>query len=363
MNKKIISIKKNNNVFVLTWILNNICTNHCDYCPPTLHRGTNHHYDWDIAKEFINRLFTRYPRIHCSISGGEPTLSPFFPELVKMFHDAGHTVGITSNGARTIRYWEEISSMLSYICFSYHPSFEDPDFFNKVIAASKLTSVTVRIMMDTRYWNKSVVMYERCLETNVGVEPVRIIPETSMKTGVGENYTQHQLEWITSKKIKFPTPPNKKTNPAWIQAKIDSTFFWNDGSFDEWGDTNNLISTGQTDFRGWACNIGLESLFVQWDGFVKKGNCGQGGNLFHLNEHNNHEMPSMGEICLQNLCSCNADVLITKSPMMSKEDPYVISNQHIRQIFDENTYEKIFYNNFEDAKKYSKIIRIENDDK
>ena len=271
MTKKIISIKQKHDVCQLTWVLNNICTNHCDYCPPTLHMGTNHHYDWPIAKKFVNRLFDRYSTIHCTISGGEPTLSPFFPELVKMFHDRGHTVGITSNAARTIRYWEEISPMLSYICFSYHPSFEDPEFFDKAVAASKYTPVTVRVMMDTRHWDKSVSMFEKCYNSSlVGVEPVRIIPETAMKTGVGEDYTEEQLQWITSRKLKFPTSPSKENNPKWIQAKISSKFYYSDGSIDESGDTNNLISTGQTDFRGWSCNIGLESLFVHWDGFVKK---------------------------------------------------------------------------------------------
>lgn len=361
MSKRIISIKHNRDAFQLTWILNNICTNHCDYCPPILHSGTNHHYDWSIAKEFLHRLFDRYPLIHCSISGGEPTLSPFFPELVKMFYDRGHTVGITSNGARTVRYWEEISPMLNYVCFSYHPSFEDPNFFEKALTAAKYTSSAVRVMMDTRYWDKSVSMFERCQDSILGAEPVKIIPETAMKKGVGEDYTPEQLEWIATRPLKFSSAPDKQNNPNWSPANINARFFYSDGSVDKIGESNQLIINGQTDFRGWSCNIGLESLFVHWDGYVKKGNCMQGGELFHLNDHAKHELPTSGEICLQNLCSCGTDVLITKAAMLDKNHPYVTNNQRIRPVFNDEQYKQAFYDSNNQVRG-AKVIRIVKDE-
>ena len=77
MNRKLIQVRTHLNAMTVTWVMNNICTNHCDYCPPVLHRGNNHNYSWDRAREFMNRLFKRYLRVNLSISGGEPTLSPF----------------------------------------------------------------------------------------------------------------------------------------------------------------------------------------------------------------------------------------------------------------------------------------------
>jgi len=362
MTKQIISIKRKSNVCQLTWILNNICTNHCDYCPPTLHSGTNHHYDWVIAKNFVDRLMNRYSQIHCTISGGEPTLSPHFPELVKMFHDRGHTVGITSNGARTVRYWEEVAPLLSYICFSYHPSFHDKEFLDKAIAAAKHTQVTVRVMMDSRHWARSVEMFNECYNNPVlCVEAVKILAETSMRSGVGEDYSTEQLEWISSQRLKFSTLRQYKDNPNWKQAEIDAVGYYDDGSVDSSIDTNYLVSTGQTDFRGWACNIGLESLFVHWDGFVKKGNCMQGGNLFHLNDHEQHELPSTGEICLQNLCSCGTDVLITKAAMLDKEHPYIVQNQYVRPVLNNEQYKQMFYDKNEKVIG-AKVIRIVKDE-
>lgn len=349
MSKRLIQIKKNNDAMQLTWILNNICTNHCDYCNPSLHRGTNHHYDWVHAKSFVERLFKRYSSIHCSISGGEPTLSPFFPELVKMFHDSGHTVGITSNGARTPRFWEEISPLLSYICFSFHPSYEDPQFLEKALLSAQYTWVTVRVMMDSRHWDRSVAMYEECCKHgNLFVEPVRILPEVSERH-VGDDYTPQQLEWMRTNIVKNRSITIK--NPAAKVAKIGADFFYDDGSCDLSGSSNELINTGQTDFRGWSCNIGLESLFVHWDGIVKKGNCNQGGDLFHINEHEKHQLPTSAEICFQNLCSCGTDVLISKVPVFDKNDAFIVDNSSIRKPKTEAEYKLTYYDDNNRVKK------------
>ena len=109
----------------LTWILNNICTNKCSYCIPELYAGKNHHYEWDNAKIFVELLLEKYKNIHCNISGGEPTMSPFMIELAKKFYDNGHTAGITSNGVRTVKYFTKLSKYLNYIVFSYHPEYGD----------------------------------------------------------------------------------------------------------------------------------------------------------------------------------------------------------------------------------------------
>ena len=44
-------IFNNANRFVIDWTLNSLCTYHCSYCPPMLHRGNNEIYDKDTDKE------------------------------------------------------------------------------------------------------------------------------------------------------------------------------------------------------------------------------------------------------------------------------------------------------------------------
>ena len=42
--QKFSKIVDDSGIFRLTWIINNICTQHCDYCPSYLNSGKNHHY-------------------------------------------------------------------------------------------------------------------------------------------------------------------------------------------------------------------------------------------------------------------------------------------------------------------------------
>ena len=311
--RQIRAIQQINPNYQLTWIINNICTNHCDYCVPDLHTGSNHHYDWQIARGFLNRILDEVARpINLSISGGEPTLSPHLPELVDMFYDRGHTITITSNGVRTAEWWHAIAPKLSSIAFSYHPSYHRDDFIEHCGAAAGHTYATVRVMMDSRYFDVAVDMYRKILEhPTLSVEAVRIVPETSRRM-TGAEYTEQQLVWIN----KYSMPVYKPRHlPGVKHSHMGANYWWSDGTVDRYGRSNHLIATKQNDFRGWACNMGIESLFIGWNGWVKGANCLQNAGLFHINDHARHQLPHKAEICTQPQCDCGTDVNLSKVPL------------------------------------------------
>lgn len=327
---KILQIHQTKRVFYLTWVINNICTNHCDYCPSVLHTGKNHHYEWDKAKSFAERIIKKYPRIKLCISGGEPTVSPFFPELVEMFYDAGHYVNVTSNGARSVEYWQRISSKLEGVSFSYHPSYAKPDFLDKVLEASKNTVVTVRVMMDSRYWDHAKKFYEDLQEhKSINVEAVRILPEMAFNT-IGSEYSDEQNQWLESAGFIALTDPLFKKNPKFRLLENPIEMYYEDKEFDTWGDPNKLILSKKNIFTGWSCNIGLESLFIHYDGTVKKANCFQGGILFHINNHENYQLPNKAEICYQDVCFCPTDISISKVPLFDKDDEIIKYHKVVR---------------------------------
>ena len=305
---EMIEIKQAKPAFYLTWVINNICTNKCSYCPPSLHNGKNHHYDWNQAKKFINNLFAKHKSIHCSIAGGEPSVSPFFPELVKMFYNKGHTVGVTTNLAKSIRYWKEVSPYLTYISSSYHPSFEDKEFLKKVLVCARSTKTYVRVMMDTRHWDKAVDMYETCKELKyVTTEPVKIL-DWNEGDFTGCDYNKEQLEWFEK---------NSKINGEFKEAiyrknNIGGHFYYSDGTIDEYGDANELVNKGKNDFRGWSCDIGLKSLFVDYNGSIRKANCRQGDIVGYLQKQDDIVWPKQPEICSIKRCHCSTDVYVDK---------------------------------------------------
>lgn len=300
---------------VLTWMVNNICNNKCSYCTPTLNAGLGGHYQWENAKKFLKILFERYPKIHCAVTGGEPSISYFFPELVQFFNSSGNTIGTTSNAFKPIEYWKDISKYLSYICFSYHPEFPVKDFKEKVIVSSLNTFVTIRVMMLPSKWDHCVEVFNSLKDIDTCViEPVRIL-DWGGKNREAHVYTQEQLDWFQREET---LKPHRKilTHLNGIRKPVNlaSKFEFDDGSILSNIEANpvEFINSGMTNFNGYICAIGLKSLFVQSDGKIYLGNCSVGGCIGEIEDHENIKWPTKPVICNKNICHCATDVNINK---------------------------------------------------
>jgi len=293
-------------IFRLTWIINNICTQHCDYCPSYLNSGQNHHYDFSDAERFVLKLFEHHPRIHTIISGGEPTVSPWFKDLTRLLKSRPqNTVAVSSNAARPGAYWQD--SAVDMISLSYHPQYHRDDFVQRVQdTQAAVPDIMVRVMMDPRRWDQCEIMYQRLLEeTTAGVEVVRIV-DWGAET---PQYNAVQSQWLAANRHRSPdihrlsasTPhPNISDIHSTSGELVYANEYW----------PNRLINEQTNRFTGWQCNIGLESLFVQFDGSVRRGNCEQGGYIGRITE--DFELPQAPVTCRQIWCRCDTDQLITK---------------------------------------------------
>jgi MoaA/NifB/PqqE/SkfB family radical SAM enzyme len=307
---KIIRIKQqDDSPMHLTWMINNICTNHCSYCPPNLHEGKNHHYEWENAKRFFEILFKRYPKIHCSVSGGEPSLSPFFPDICKTFHDAGHSIGLTSNAAKPASYWRDIAPYLDYISFSWHPEFPDKNFLEKVVAAARQITVTVRVMMLASKWDECISMFnEFSARWEFVTEPVKIMPYNDTDP-ISSVYTDEQLAWFNNNQGNHRI---LKHVPYYEPVEIISDFYFDDGTIIEKANASDWVNRGYTNFNGYTCEIGKKSLFVRPNGIVYLGNCLVGGKIGNINKPEKIMWPTDNIKCNIDLCSCSSDVNINK---------------------------------------------------
>ena len=295
----------------LTWMINNICTNHCSYCPPNLHEGKNHHYEWENAKRFFDILFERYPKIHCSVSGGEPSLSPFFPEICKTFYDAGHTIGCTSNAAKPASYWKDIAPYLNYISFSWHPEFPDKNFLEKVIAAARQIPVTVRIMMLPSKWDQCIEMFnEMSKQWEFITEPVKIMPYNDIDVTTYD-YTNEQNEWFNNNNGNHEDKSLKHL-VRMAPVQILSNYHFDDGTILIEPNASDWVNRGYTNFNGYTCEIGIKSLFVRPNGIIYLGNCLVGGKIGNINKPEKIMWPTGPSKCNINLCSCSSDVNLNK---------------------------------------------------
>jgi organic radical activating enzyme len=284
-----------------------------------VHNGKNHHYDWEYAEKFVDELHSRYPEINLAISGGEPTVSPWLPDLIKKFRSyrAGE-IGISSNASRSARYYSDIAEYLDYIVLSYHPSFHDDEFTDKVLACSEKTTTTVSVMMDSRYFDKSVEMYNRLLKMNISnAETVRIISWFD-DDNVGHEYTDEHEEIMrimprSSPEYSIPLLAKKRFYKLKRGKSYGNgaKYICNDGSTGHVA-AQELINRQNNNFYGWECDIGLESLYIKYDGIIKTANCFSSPTIGRIQDLENIKWPTASTICPQTFCHCTTDLYVSK---------------------------------------------------
>lgn len=71
-----------------------------------------------------------------------------------------------------------------------------------------------------------------------------------------------------------------------------------------------LKAKGRNKFRGWKCAIGLETLYIDFDGRIWRGPCHVGGTLGHADT--GWEMPTEEVICTKLTCNCGTGIKVPK---------------------------------------------------
>lgn len=79
------------------------CNLHCRHC--YLQAGVSKRTELDLVqwKQAFSRLMAIIARPDITISGGEPTVVPYLPELVKYLHEAGARLTLYTNGTRDVK--------------------------------------------------------------------------------------------------------------------------------------------------------------------------------------------------------------------------------------------------------------------
>ena len=126
----------------------------------------------------------------------------------------------------------------------------------------------------------------------------------------GCDYTKEQLEWIQDKDVR-----EGEKKEFYKRNIIGGTLINSDGSEILGFNANEMVNRGQTDFRGWSCDIGLKSIFVNFDGSLRKANCLQGPKLGNIQDFDNIKWPTKPEICKIARCHCATDVFVDKKDL------------------------------------------------
>lgn len=87
-----------------------------------------------------------------------------------------------------------------------------------------------------------------------------------------------------------------------------------DGTWRDWS-TDELVGAKLNYLPNWKCGGGVDSLYIDMDGFVWTASCRVGGLLGNVFE--DFTVPTNWIDCKRNVCSCGADLFIPKATTMS----------------------------------------------
>ena len=268
----------------IRWALSNVCNYKCAYCFPGSNEGNNPFpKNTDLLiKNFIN-IFDFYKaqgrtRFHLELLGGEPTMwsdLQYFIEQIKQHHDVYIT--LITNASRTLRWWQEYGTLIDNVGISLHEQSDVQhviDVADTVYAYNK--KITVRVLMDPNRWDSCVdnIEFMKTHSKHPWIIQCKEITPTANFTPV---YTNEQREFFKTELKRIP-------DAAWFmrQRKLIRQGFikpYDSYYYDTQGGKHNatadhLLSEGQIHFKGYMCNMGVESIYINYDGRIMS-SCGQ----------------------------------------------------------------------------------------
>jgi hypothetical protein len=304
----------------IEYMAGNFCNYKCSYCGPYANGGdVRWPKDFDMLVKHFRHLLDFYVRngrdkFEINILGGEPSLWPDivkFSRIMKLEYNVKITM--TSNGSRTLRWWDENADAFDNILFSYHYAEADLKHYINVldIVYDKDIPLNALVMMDPNYWDEIIAAMDIMKATSQNswfINAMEINPS---------RYTQEQRE-IFKKHVKRMPPIHRLIKDEYENIlKGKTTVIFDDGSKEK-VERNYFSVNDLNNFEGWMCNIGIENLNIKADGKLT-GVCDN--KTFDEKDYYNIYDPKFIDkfnpkliptVCEKPKCWCQPEILMTK---------------------------------------------------
>jgi MoaA/NifB/PqqE/SkfB family radical SAM enzyme len=275
------------------WNLGKRCNYDCSYCPASIHDNTSAHTDIETLKLCVDKLMTLGKPIRLSFTGGEPTVHPKFPELIKYCKHVGvNWISVTTNGTLPYEFYNSLG--VDQYVFSIHFEYDWQRITN-----------TLRKLSDF----SKIKLIGQVMAHNDHMPMVKIVRQVLQNDNIPS--TVRRIRWTEGDHDLFDDMRYHPDDLAWIKEQ-EATVEGNcviDGT--KIIHANDVIKLHLNKYKGWTCNAGIESLMINWDGDVHRATCRVGGSLGNIYE-GSFVAPSEPVRCDRNFCTCAADIPITK---------------------------------------------------
>lgn len=313
------------------FIVGTTCNYKCHYCFESCNDGK---YRWptdlNLITKNLQHLIEIYKikfnknSIRLHITGGEPTLWPELGEFAKYFKKiVGCKITISTNGTRTLRFWEQYAEFFDDIAISIHNERCDVNHLIEIMDYIYLHHPDVLIngtvLMDPLNWSRSE---EIASKLTAHLTPWLLKTRPVLTQGKMDLFDETQINYMADKIKKMPPKERidrykeleiiQKDEPNVIAILEDGTSVKYN--------TFNFLENNWHHFKGWKCNLGIDRIGIERNGDVQ-GICGA-RNLFGLNQPINIYDSKFTEkfttniiqptICPQQSCLCATDIRMTK---------------------------------------------------
>jgi organic radical activating enzyme len=328
-------LQDHNRYFHINWNLTNTCNFSCEYCHPYNYSGSSPDFDIQHYKDTVTKIKSKLDpgeTLVISFTGGEPTALDLFEELVVWLYENDVLIGLTTNGSKSIAFWEKTRHMYRWVSFSFHSEKSSIKHMLKVIETLwPYTMLSVRVMMHTRqeYFDKCVEFFDSIKNNpqpqNLHIEKVPVVDDWLTDHESMHIYTLAQQAYIDADTIlRFTDEPVVDFDKNPMPLDVAATFRTSDGRYyTEFPLTaHNLYLSKRIDFRGWRCMAGIDGLFINERGEIHRAAClpewntdrpGKTQPLGHINQIAEFNLPTKSIICNKEACYCITDIIMGKS--------------------------------------------------
>jgi organic radical activating enzyme len=253
------------------------------------------------------------------ITGGEPTLWPKLGDFIRRIKSHHKVyVSVVSNGSRTLRWWESYGKYIDNLTLSHHV--RQANIAHTIYIADTMyrlgKKVSVHVLMDPIEWDKSVQTVDYMILHSkhrwfIQTKEIISVPKQQI------DYTQEQREYLKNEIKRMP-------NILWFIKNVKLII---GGQIRPWESTAKMlngnkikaqsqtyITHGWTNFKGWSCNLGIEGIYIHWNGQIQ-GSCGQPlwNKNYNILDPNFNFTPNLKPvICQQSQCNCPPETQLSK---------------------------------------------------
>lgn len=278
----------------VNWPITDMCNYRCSYCfgqRPIEKERFSSLKQIEVAVSNIAKL--RHNRIMVTLAGGEPTLHPYFYDILRLLkenlQERLKTVLIITNGSRNQELYEQIAALGEEINIkveiSIHTEYVNMDHIvNLIKMMSPKINLEFPLMFNPEKRETVHKIFNELLELRKN-NPFHLIVQTLRQPPNFDvldcRYTEDDFRWQRDATQQFEEVSRSSVSnirrEEWENA-FPKTFFWD--IEDKEGrkiitdlDRNKAFQIGLLNFKGMFCTMGSSILSIGPDGTCRKVHC------------------------------------------------------------------------------------------